>query len=39
MNILGFSDGVNGRRDQSVDGLPLQVHLDKVKELLDCIVK
>lgn len=37
MNDLGISDGVTGSRDQSVDGLPLQVHLDKVRELLNVV--
>ena len=38
MNKLGFSDGMTGKRDLSVDGLPLQKHLEKRKELVDLIV-
>lgn len=35
MNDLGICDGMSGNRDQSVDGLPLQVHLNKVEELMN----
>lgn len=38
MNDLGISDGVTGERNQSVDGLPLQTHLDKVTELTGYVV-
>jgi hypothetical protein len=34
MNDLGISDGLTGNKDQSVDGLKLEVHLDKVTELI-----
>ena len=33
MNNLGVVDGVTKEKGQSVDGLPLKVHLDKVQEL------
>ena len=33
MNELGFVDGVNGSLDQSVDGLPLPVHLKKLSDI------
>ena len=33
MNDVGFRDGVNHGLDQSVDGLPLQVHLNKLADI------
>ena len=33
MNELGFVDGVSGSLDQSVDGLPLPVHLRKLSDI------
>jgi len=33
MNSRGVRDGISGSLDQSVDGLPLQVHLSKLVEL------
>ena len=33
MNQLGFRDGVSKSLDQSVDGLPLQVHLKKLADI------
>ena len=39
MNNLGILDGVTKKKGQSVDGLPLQVHLDKVQELKDILLK
>jgi len=37
MNKLGFSDGITGSKDLSVDGLPIQTHLQKRKELVDLL--
>ena len=37
MNENGISDGITGKKDLSVDGLPLQVHLDKVTELKNIV--
>ena len=33
MNLVGFRDGVTGGLDQSVDGLLLQVHLNKLTDI------
>lgn len=33
MNGLGVRDGVNRGLGQSVDGFPLQVHLDKLNDI------
>ena len=33
MNQLGFRDGVSKILDQSVDGLPIQVHLKKLSDI------
>ena len=33
MNGLGFIDGVSLSSDQSVDGLPLSVHLKKLSDI------
>ena len=38
MNSMGVRDGISGSLDQSVDGLPLQVHLDKLEELRALVV-
>lgn len=38
MNSMGVRDGVSGGLDQTVDGLPLQVHLDKLEELRALVV-
>ena len=34
---MSIVDRVNGGKDQSVDGLPLQDHLDKVTELMNLL--
>ena len=33
MNGLGIRDGISHGLDQSVDGMPLQVHLDKLDQI------
>ena len=33
MNEIGFRDGVSHGLDQSVDGLPLQLHLNKLSAI------
>lgn len=35
---MGVRDGVSASLDQSVDGLPLQVHLDKLEKLRALVV-
>jgi hypothetical protein len=35
MNEVGFRDGVSHGLDQSVDGLPLQVHLSKLAAITE----
>ena len=37
MNSLGVKDGVTGSLDQSVGGVPLSVHLNKIQEIRDII--
>ena len=37
MNSVGVRDGVSGTLDQSVDGLPLSVHISKIQEIVEIV--
>ena len=37
MNSLGVHDEVTGTLDQSVKGLPLAIHTDKMQEIKDIV--
>lgn len=39
MNSLGIRDGITHSLDQSVDGLPLSTHLQKLQQIRDIIAK
>lgn len=37
MNSMGVRDGITGSLDQSVDGMPLSVHINKMQEIVDIV--
>lgn len=39
MNSVGVRDGISGALDQSVDGLPFSVHVDKMLQIIDIVTQ